>query len=90
MRKLENLSYFALRVYLPLQVQLVSHVLSDFVDYNQLTESFQQWSKEDSDDEMSPEESSEPLFLGRCHNHDLQKHASVNQLAYHLGPIGRR
>src|ERR1700732_455074 len=40
-RKPENLPYFALRVYLPLQVQLVSHILSGLVDHNQLTEPFQ-------------------------------------------------
>ena len=40
---------------------------------------------EDSDDDMSTEESSAPLFLGQHCNHDLHMHAPVNQLVYHLG-----
>jgi len=42
--------------------------------------------RDDSDDDMSPEENSAPLFSGRHRKHDLHTHAPINQLVYHLGP----
>ncbi|KIM83783.1 hypothetical protein PILCRDRAFT_818808 [Piloderma croceum F 1598] len=54
-----SLSFLALRVYLPLQVQLAA--------------------TEDSDDDMSPEEGSAPLFSGR--HRSRSAHARTDQSA---------
>lgn len=40
---------------------------------------------EDSDNDMSTEDRSAPLFSGPHRNHDLHTHAPINQLVYHLG-----
>ena len=72
-----SLSYLALWVYLPLQVQSVSKLGSWFLIHLQAPNN-------DSDDEM--EEKTVPTFTRHYHGHELHTCVPINHQIYHFGP----
>ena len=72
-----SLSYLALWVYLPLQVQSVSKLGSWFLIHLQAPNN-------DSDDEMKEE--TMLTFTGHYHGHELQPYTLINHQVYHFRP----